>query len=362
MIKKVSLLLGLLLSTHLFADSRVDLYGDNSLQATALLNKYGKAIQESSEQMFKAAAVDIALQAEQKNRNVSPKRNSELEKSYNIRVQLAERIKKEGNYDFVDIQTVNYPENQGLYTTIEVIKKTDKQRLKFLTPKNARNSAKKEIKDDIIEKRITFNHIEAELIINNKVKVKDIYCPVYHCVTGFKHPKLKPYLSVFNKAAINEKTLILNTLKNDPDLERREAAVFLIGHFKDPNEIITVLTPYINDPHDSVRNNVMRTIGATLEKSACVMDPMPLIHMLDSPYETDRNKALYSLIMLNKNKNIKQVLVKNASPQLLAMLKLKQPNNHDEVYKLLLDISGKHFGDRDIAAWEKWLSIQNEAA
>ncbi|WP_156812621.1 hypothetical protein [Legionella tunisiensis] len=52
---------------------------------------------------------------------------------------------------------------------------------------------------------IVFSHLEFQLMANNQLNIKDTSCPVYHCVSGFHHPQLKPYLKIFNAGVIKEK-------------------------------------------------------------------------------------------------------------------------------------------------------------
>ena len=82
-------------------------------------------------------------------------------------------------------------------------------------------------------------------------------------------------------------------MNHDPIPDRRAAAVFLIGHFKDPKEIMSTLTPHVMDADSGVRNNVMRVIGMTMEKAHLTqIDLHPFLVLLQSPVESDRNKAL----------------------------------------------------------------------
>ena len=37
------------------------------------------------------------------------------------------------------------------------------------------------------------------------------------------------------------------------------------------------------------------------------------------------------------------------------MLRLEQPNNHDQAYDVLKAISGQGYGERDYDAWAAWL-------
>jgi hypothetical protein len=52
-------------------------------------------------------------------------------------------------------------------------------------------------------------------------------------------------------------------------------------------------------------------------------------------------------------------VIKQAGPTLIKLLELEQPNNHDFVYSILKQVSGKDLGERDIAAWQRWLAEQH---
>ena len=41
--------------------------------------------------------------------------------------------------------------------------------------------------------------------------------------------------------------------------------------------------------------------------------------------------------------------------ELLELLRLEQPNNHDFAWSILKKVSGQSFGERDVAAWQRWL-------
>ncbi|STX39349.1 HEAT repeat domain-containing protein [Legionella feeleii] len=338
--KRVLLLtLGLLCSLTIEANSIVDIYGLDEKQSEKIIKKYANKV---------ATIEGLFL-----NRRREKNNDSDLDTLLLKKKALLNEIKNEGDFLHVDFNTIFYPGNKNQYTTIEIVQKDQPERLRYINAEYAKNY---KLKDDLINQMITFCNLEFQLMINNQLNLKDISCPVYHCISGFHHPKLKPYLEIFNTGAIKEKKLIINTLNEDPDPSRRAAAAFLLGHFKDPNEIISLLMMHVKDRDSGVRNNVIRVIAATMFKAKINhIDVLPFLDLLASPETTDRNKALGVLAKAAESQDEKKIIIQKGGENLLAILKIKQPNNHDIAYLILKKVSGKDFGDSNIAAWKKWL-------
>ena len=129
-----------------------------------------------------------------------------------------------------------------------------------------------------------------------------------------------------------------------------------MGHFQDPKEIVSILSFHVDDPDETVRNNVIRVISETLRKSKITIDVSPFLSLLDSPFLTDRNKSLSVLWLASESSEGKKQIIQSGGDKLLSILALKQPNNHDLAYIILKNVSGKDFGEYNIAAWKQWLS------
>ncbi len=336
-----------LFSLSINAGHIVDVYGIGPEKSNELIKIYGAQVGNLSEQFLNGAknlktAKDQALL------------NAIMQK----KMSLIDKIKQHYGFSFVDFDTIFYPNDENAYTTIEVISKMDKNRLRFVTklikPTRPKN------KPDFIEKMVKFQQVMGELMFSGQIDPKENQCPVYHCLPGFTHPRQKGDFALFNASAVKEKSLILKTIKNDPNPERRKAAIFLMGHFNDPREIISVLTDYIMDTNDDVRNAAMRVINETMHKAHIhQINVEPFLSLLDSPYDTDRNKALLILHNAADSKAVKQLIIRDGKARLIALLHLKQPNNHDAAYTILKQISGKDFGERNYNAWEQWFVKMN---
>lgn len=343
--KKIVIMVAILFSITVFG-STIDLYGDKDEEKVkTLIQKQSKALESLSKLRIKAM-----------NRMED---KSILKKFTRLKAEIAQRIKKEGDYLYVDIDHIYYPHLKTQYTTIEVIKKEDAERMRFASKEGLEEESLTRVvqKHDLIEDMISYKEKAIQLITQNKIPYFVPNCPFFHCITDFKHPDLKPFLTQFQQAAesIAEKRAVVLALKGDKDRERRGAAALLVGHFKQEEEIITTLQPYVLDEDVEVRNNVIRVLLLTMIKSQKTpKDIRPFLQLLDSPSVTDRNKSLFLLLQAIQNKAAKRLVRQEAAKKLVDLLALKQPNNHDPAYEILKQISGKHFADTDLLAWNHW--------
>lgn len=334
------LFFGLFLSIGVQAKTVVDVYGTDEKTADYLVKKYEKRVTFIEEEFHK--------NIQKSNGEID---DNDIKKMIQERISISREIMEDYDFFYVDIGTVLYPGNETLYTTIDVIDKNNPERMKFVAMNN-----KGLTKPDLIDKMMEYSELETSLMVTNQLDRKNISCPVYHCVSGFHHPKLKPYLSIFNQGVQRDKKLIIDTLNHDQNPNRRAAAAFLMGHFQDPKEIISILSFHVEDPDETVRNNVIRVISETLRKAKMTIDVSPFLSLLDSPFLTDRNKSLSVLWLVSESPEGKKQIIQSGGDKLLSILALKQPNNHDLAYIILKNISGKDFGEYNIAAWKQWLS------
>ena len=338
-----------MISMNVNATDIVDVNGLNPHESEKIIKQYGKQV----------AQIESMLQKELKKMELNEGNIKLVETLSKKKQVLIENITKKNQFLFVDFQSIFYFNDDNLYTTIEIIDKEHSKRLQFIgtTAVGIRNEKKRLHEPDLIDEMINYEHVGLKMMLNHQIDFKFSDCPVYHCVMGFGHPKLKPYLVLFNNGVIKEKKLIIDTLHYDQDPERRAAAVFLVGHFQDPKEIVSLLSPYVVDGNSSVRNNVMRVIGETIDKAKMdKLDLKPFLNILDSPYTTDRNKALSILLTLANSEASINEIIQLGGDKILSLMQLKQPNNHDPAYLVLKKISGKDFGPTNLSAWTEWVS------
>lgn len=338
------------ISFDLNAANIIDVYGVDSKEAQEIINKYGAQVGDIESKLFKEMLkFSNGTKDDYMEKIIFPKRT-----------QLIKKIQKQYNFAFVQFDTIFYPNDKDTHTTIEVITQNEKSRLRFIQPKTKIHTTPKP-KHDLVEKMVTFHDTSMNLMMNNQLTVKDTNCSAYHCLPGSNHPKLKSSFNELSHGARKEKALLIKTINSDSSSERRIAAVFLVGNLNDPQEIISLLNKYVMDSDEGVRNAVMRVIAETMRKAKIdEINVKPFLELLDSPHFTDRNKALYVLFNASNSTTAKKIIIRDGSKRLIALLKLKQPNNHTPAYGLLKSITGKDFGSENIDAWEKWLAKMNK--
>lgn len=352
--KKAGLIAGVLLCVNnAWANTVVDLHGVEGPLADKILRRYSRDLGVDMERMFQNAMASMETGS----------KKPVMKKSLHSQEYYIDHIKQDGDFDFVDFQVIVYPDNKTIYTTIDVVAKNQPQRMRFVTPPKAVVAkAATAASHDIIARRLAFNEQEIKLIQSNEIDLNDTDCPVFHCVTTFRHPKLKPWLGEFNTAAVKQRSLILKTLRSDPDPERRAAAALMVGHFRNADDLFRVLTPAVSDPDDGVRNNAMRVILTTMMKTKkSNVSIAPFLDMLNSPYVTDRNKALWIILQAAGSPAVNQEIITKGKDNLISLLRLKQPNNHEVAWSILKKISNKNYGEYDIAAWQNWIDSAQTA-
>lgn len=360
--KRILIILSLVLACFsTWAKNIIDLHGIKGERAQQVLKIYGPRIRDLETQIMRDV---LSFSAGQSNLH-------HYQDLITQKTRLLAELKRRYHFGFVDFQSVYYPQDKTAYTTIEIIADANSERMRFLPQiihqrpmdmlrhwVQASWVGRKpcQMQQDLITQMMQYENLTLQLMMTGQFDQGSHACPVYHCISSFDPPKLKPYLLRFNQGVIAEKQRIIRTLRTDPDPQRRASAAFLIGHIQDPNEIITLLIPSVTDPESAVRNNVLRVIGTTLYKSRIThLDAKPFIALLDSPYLTDRNKALNILLLIAENPAMKQQIMQASGQQIVELLQLAQPNNHDVAYSLLKKITYQRFGDQQFAQWRDWV-------
>jgi hypothetical protein len=189
-------------------------------------------------------------------------------------------------------------------------------------------------------------------------------CPAHHCLLGFDHPELAAFAASFDAHAMHLTDALMETVREDADEDNRAAALFVLGHVENADALLAAATYALDDPAGGVRNNALRVLAQLAgalsgEPSAAPRAPLGLpvdrvLRALDDPASSVRNKAAIIAAHLAADPAHRASVLEHGDT-LLRLLRLRQLNNHEPAYAALRALSGKAFGARDYAAWERWL-------
>jgi hypothetical protein len=338
---KIVLLLMLSYNQFVFASvlTTVDIYKSNQVTSYDIYKRFNKELNSIA-----MSLLDVGS-SNDKNR---------FEDIANKIKYITANIYNMGEFSYVHISPVIYPGDNKVYFSLDLVDKKDKRRLDVFL-----NQPKESIPDPdrLLSLWFSYERKGMDLLFKHSDLKEINSCSAYHCLFGFSHPALLRYKNLFDLMVEKNKQQLVTILRRDRDENKRYAAAYLLAHIKNGRELIQILIPSIKDCNAKVRNSVMRVLGSTLTKVKTANFPIEkIIKALDYPAETDRNKALYILQSLSVQPIYAEYIRNHASNEIIAQLKMQQPNLHNTAYQILKKISGKNFDEMNYIAWNKWLN------
>ena len=192
---------------------------------------------------------------------------------------------------------------------------------------------------------------------------EDSSCKIAHCIGGFGHPDLAAYEPEFIEKVPKHLDALTTVLREDADARKRAAAAYLLAYAPTALETVERVRPFIRDPNDGVRNNVLRVLTAT--QQAATQPLLPTSIVADAvllPTSADRNKATYLLTYLLEDlppqdlKDQRAELIQKLGETLVAMSALQLPINRDPAVLVLKQLSGEKYETAE--EWRAWLARQ----
>lgn len=293
--------------------------------------------------------------------SVTTKIDKRLLKRHEIEKSIIKKVNTLGDYSFVTISTVNYMQNRGIYSTIDIVQKSESNRF----PKSSMQNEKKLIKKSAGLKKLfqlwdSYFNRNLVLASQNKFDFKATSCPVLHCTWGFTKEELKNDLPQLKAGAAKYKNQLIDIVKYSNNYRDRADAIFILANTNDYHGITELMISTTNDPSEFVRNNSMRVLAAIVDKyDIHHVNIHNILLALNYPYVTDRNKAACVLEnLVRKDKSIHPLVITESGTTLINLLKLKQPNNHDSAYLILKELSHKNYSERDYQHWQEWIDSE----
>jgi hypothetical protein len=262
--------------------------------------------------------------------------------------EIKQQIKHKYHLPDLIIDSVFYPERNDVYTTLNICPKAVNAYPKQTYP------VKKNM--DIVDRMHFFIIKAVNFMVQHPEYTHRLNCLDDHCITP-EHPYFKKDLSFFRLQVSKQWSKIQHTMFFDPVFERRRAAIFLIPYLKQADSEAIILSKLLGDDSAFIRHDALRVYGELAAKHPNIKVSIPLIcQSLNSCDEAERNKALILLNELAKQKQYHAAIIKSGGLNLLKLLQLYQPNNHDFAYQILIKISQKKIPERNFKLWQEWLN------
>lgn len=266
--------------------------------------------------------------------------------------EMLMEIKRKGDYSYIGLSPVRYASQKSVGMTLDLVDKNDpKRQFKFLPkPTGSYNDP-----GQLMASWRAYESESTRLLPLKKKQPKLHHCPAFHCIYGFEQPGLEKYAIKFNDDVPRYKSELIKILRDDKDENKRGIAAYLLAHLKNGDEVVSALTPSINDSSSFVRNSVMRVLGQTAE--TVKTDKIPINEIILAatyPAESDRNKALYVLQSLTLQPRYADYVKKHGCLAVMSQYNLAQPNLHETAFTVMTHISHQKFPVSDYAAWNTW--------
>lgn len=176
------------------------------------------------------------------------------------------------------------------------------------------------------------------------------------CWGGFDHPQLAPLEQRFIDGVPRDFAELVQVLRDDSDAEKRSSAAMLLA-YGSREQVVKALIPFLRDPDQGVRNQVMQLLGGAQAGADHVIVPLdPVLDALWFPQLTDRNKAGWALARITELEHGAHAkhIAQKAGEMLVEMAAAHQPTDSGPAQRVLKAISGEDHGS-DSVAWRAWL-------
>lgn len=208
-----------------------------------------------------------------------------------------------------------------------------------------------------------FSELGEALLKKGELPTGHESCKAYYCLWGASTPELKALERRFVEGAPRAKKELLEVLAKEADPRNRAAAVSLLSYLPEGKEVVDFMQAALEDPAEEVRGVALQALSdIALYHKSMFLEVQKIIPALDFPTVSDRSKALGVLVALSDNPSYRPYVLSRATPQLAALLRMRQPIIHDLAFALLTMLSKESYDRRDYKAWDDWVAAHASAA
>ncbi|MEK9144978.1 MAG: HEAT repeat domain-containing protein, partial [Elusimicrobiota bacterium] len=283
-----------------------------------------------------------------------------VQKASSLKKEIEADFQKSGAFAFSTLQKVNADSSgSSLFLVFDAVETADSEKR---LPYRVAPSGRLPDPAGMLADWVRYQETGWELVHKGELPIDRVPCPAFYCTWGGATPTLKALEDRFIAEVPVHKDALARILNEDGDPARRAQALYLLSYLKEGQELAAAILPGIVDPDERVREAALRVFGdiAVYHRET----PLPvakIAEVLAFPLVDDRTRGLAVLVGLADHPVYRGYILQHAAQQVLKLLRLKNPSNHDMAYTVLQMLSGERFPPRDYEAWEAWLQKARQA-
>jgi hypothetical protein len=273
------------------------------------------------------------------------------QKAEQVRLDVQGQVAARPGVAFAELGFAEFftSEDHAMYAVLDVVDRIDSARLAFKpAPKGSEPDP-----DGLLAGWKRYMEAGETLSQRGEMSFDRPNCPGFYCLWSGT-AEIDSLQASFKEGARVRAAELRRVLTEDQDGEKRAAALFVLSYSVAGRDVLNLCNDALSDPDPRVR-------GAALQILADVANHHPefaialarVLPCLDDPTASVRGKVMGLLVPLAERDAYRQVML-SATPRLVTLLKLRQPESRDLAYTLLGMLSRKTYDKSDTASWEKW--------
>lgn len=281
------------------------------------------------------------------------KRSASDAKAEEIRRGIEQEARKLPGVAFVALRVVEYftSVDHAMYATFDVVDQADSGRLAF-APAPAR---KLPDPAGLLAAWKQYSELGSALSRQGRMAIDRPDCPGFYCLWGGATPELDALQKKFVAGVVSQSKQLREVLVSEADGEKRAAALYVLSYAKAGEQVVEDSLRALKDPDGRVRSAALQILSDVTNhhKDDLRVDLARVLPALDDPLGEVRTKVMGLLVSMSDDKAQRSKIL-GATPRLVELLKLRQPESSDLAYTVLGLVSKKDLDRRDVPAWEKW--------
>jgi len=269
---------------------------------------------------------------------------------------VEDELKKMGGFGWVRLRLIDLSRKDGKIGVLALFDVIEKEHMATRFP--FRDVSDKDVKDPggLLADWKNLTSTAKERVHSGTTKVERGECSAFYCPEGAGGERIVALDKKIDATVRSYREALMQVLRLDKDSRDRAAAVYLLSYLDEGSAVTAMVREALKDPSRRVRDAALDVFNdiALYHKDV----PLPIheiSRLMDYPHPDDRTRALALLLSIADNKDYESFMVGTAAPQIVKLLRQKNPTTQEMAHTVLTFLSGESFPAQDYDAWEDWL-------